>query len=108
MQRPRRKASLDCPGSLSVDLPNRVSQWKSYPLEALNIYYAKDFSQDPLEILTRINTLKDLDEDQQSYIQSVKDLLKFDVSVLKLKFQRSVVQSMICQLDAKLTKEPNT
>ncbi|XP_063398665.1 uncharacterized protein LOC134683346 [Mytilus trossulus] len=107
MPQPKRKASLECPGSLKVDLPDWVSNWKRHNLESLNIYYAKDFSLDPLEVLKRMKTVTDLDEEQLSYIHSVRDFLKFDASVLKLKFQRSVVQSTIARLYSKLTKEPN-
>lgn len=103
----KRKAYLDHRGIQRVDLPDSVSEWERCHLEDLNIFYAEDFANDPLEILKQINTLTDFDEDQLSYIHSVKELLKFDASVLKLKFQRSVVESTISLLYEKLTKDPN-
>ncbi|XP_076114756.1 uncharacterized protein LOC143082786 isoform X2 [Mytilus galloprovincialis] len=103
----KRKAYLDHRGIQRVDLPDSVSEWERCHLEDLNIFYAEDFANDPLEILKQINTLTDFDEDQLSYIHSVKELLKFNASVLKLKFQRSVVESTISLLYEKLTKDPN-
>lgn len=103
----KRKAYLDHPGIQTVDLTDSVSNWERYHLEDLNIFYAEDFTMDPLEILKQIQTLTDFDEDQLLYIHSVQDWLKFDASVLKLKFQRSVIESTISFLYEKLTKEPN-
>ncbi|XP_052101284.1 uncharacterized protein LOC127735199 [Mytilus californianus] len=64
----------------SENLPSSVNNWSTKHAEFLNIYYEKEYVNDPLDVMGRIPTLQPFSREQNHFTDSLKSSLQFNAS----------------------------
>ncbi|XP_063409828.1 uncharacterized protein LOC134693056 [Mytilus trossulus] len=62
------------------NLPSSVKNWTTKHAELLNVYYEKEYINDPLDVLERIPTLQPFSREQHHFTDSLKSSLQFNAS----------------------------